>query len=195
MDYTNGVSVRPIWRAMPTMRHLPGAVIQAALEESCQRDPVTARRLTLLNLLLRESHQRQASLISRTEARLGRGCFGQAAALAFRRDMQAVKLILAAGGQTLRYGRKAESAGYYIEGRPELAPEITRAIHGAAQELDPHQIAVFAHLAPGQRLRLAVRLTADLLAIAVHRLQQERPELTRLAAQREVLHRAYQLPG
>jgi hypothetical protein len=170
-------------------------VIQSALDESFQRDPVTARRLTLLSLLWRESHQTQASLIPRTEARLGRGCFGQAAALAFRRDMQAVKLILAAGGQSLRYSRKAGRAGYHIEGRPELAPEVTRAIHGAAEELDPRQIAVFARLAPGQRLRLAVGLTDDLMTIAVRRLQQLRPELTRLQAQQEVLYRAYQLPG
>jgi len=177
------------------MRHLPGAVIQSALDESFQRDPVTARRLTLLTLLWRESHQTQASLISRTEARLGRGCFGQAAALAFRRDMQAVRAILAAGGQFLFYSRKAGRGGYYIDGRPELAPEVTRAIHGAAEELDPRQIATFARLSPGQRLRLAMRLTEDLTATAVRRLQRERPELNRLEAQQEVLHRAYQLPG
>jgi hypothetical protein len=189
------MSVKPVWRVVPTIRRLSEAVIRGALDEASQRDPVTARRLTLLILLSRENYQRQASLISRTEARLGRGCFGKAAALAFRRDMQAVKLILAASGQSLRYSRNTQSGGYYIEGLPELAPEVTRAIHGAAQELDPHQIAVFARLAPAQRLRLAARLTADLLAIAVGRLQQEQPELTRLEAQREVLYRAYQLPS
>lgn len=182
-------------RAFIALRHLPEAVIQSALDESFRRDPVTARRLTLLNLVWRESHQTQASLITRTEARLGRGCFGKGAALAFRRDMQAVKLILAAGGQSLRYSRKAGSAGYYIQGRSELAPEVTRAIHGAAEELDPHQIAVFARLAPGQRLRLAMRLTEDLTTIAVRRLLQERPELNRLEAQREVLRRTYRLPA
>lgn len=181
--------------ALPALRHLPEAVIHGALHEAGRRDPVTARRLTLLTLLVRESHQLQAGLIARTEARLGRGCFGRAAALAFRRDMQAVKQILTAGGESLRYSRKAASAGYYIAGRPALALEVTRAIHGAAQELDPRQIAVFARLAPAQRLHLAAGLTADVLAIAVRRLQQERPALTRLEAQREVLHRAYHLPG
>lgn len=189
------MSVKPVWRAAPTIRGLSEAVIRGALEEACQREPVTARRLTLLTLLSRENYQRQASLISRTEARLGRGCFGRAASLAFRRDMQAVKLILAASGQALCYSRRTESGGYYIEGSPELAPEVTRAIQGAAQELDPRQIAMFARLAPSQRLRLAARLTDDLLALAVRRLQQERPTLPRLEAQREVLHRAYQLPG
>jgi len=174
-----------------TLRHLPEAVIQSALDESFQRDPVTARRLTRLTLLWGENYQMQASLISRTEARLGQGCFGKASALAFRRDMQAVKLILAAGGQSLRYSRKAESPGYYIEGRPELAPEVMRPIHGAAQELDPRQIGVFARLAPSQRLRLAARLTDDLMTMAVRQLQQQRPELTRLQAQQEVLQRAY----
>jgi hypothetical protein len=186
---------RPVWPAASTFRHLPEAVIQNALSESVRRDPVTARRLTLLGLLSRENHQTQASLILRTEARLGQGCFGKAATLAFRRDMQAVKMILAVSGLSLRYSRKAESPGYHIEGRPELAPEVTRAIHGAALEIDPHQIAVFGRLAPPQRLRLAARLTEDVLAIAVRRLQQVRPELTRLEAQREVLHRAYQIPG
>ncbi len=189
------MSVRPAGRAFIAVHHLPEAVIQSALDESFQRDPVTARRLTLLSLLWRESHQTQASLIPRTEARLGRSCFGKGAALVFRRDMQTVKTILAAGGQSLRYSRKVESVGYYVEGRPELAPEVTRAIHGAAEELDPRQIAVFARLAPSQRLRLATRLTDNLMTMAVRRLQRERPELTRLQAQQEVLHRAYQLPG
>jgi hypothetical protein len=189
------MSLRAAGRAVPTFRHLPEAVIQSALEESFQRDPVTARRLTLLTLLSRESHQTQASLIYRTEARLGRGSFGKAAGLVFRRDMQAVRAILAAGGQSLRYSRKVGHTGYYIEGRPGLAPEVRRAIHGAADEIDPHQIAVFARLTPGQRLRLAARLTEDLLAIAVRQLQHEQPELPGLEAQREVLYRAYQLPG
>ena len=181
--------------ALPAMRHLPEAVIRSALAEACQRDFITARRLTLLNLLWRESYQIQAGLITRTEARLGRGCFGQGAALAFRRDMQAVKRILAAGGHRLRYSRRPARAGYYIEGHSELAPEVTRAIHGAAAELDPRQITGFAQLTAGQRLGLATRLTADLLTMAVRQRQRERPELTSSAAQQEVLHRAYQLPG
>src|SRR5258708_29235777 len=178
------MSVRPSGRTFVALHHLPEAIIQSALDEAFQRDRVTARRLTLLNLIWRESHQMQATLIGRTEARLGRGCFGKASALAFRRDMQAIKLILAASGKSLRYSRKAEGAGYYIQGRPELAPEVTRAIHGAAEELDPRQIAAFARLAPGQRLRLAMRLTEDLTATAVRQLLRERPDLNRLEARR-----------
>ena len=64
------MSVKPVWRAVPTIRQLSEAVIRCALDKSYQRDPVTARRLTLLTLLSRENYQRQASLISLTEARL-----------------------------------------------------------------------------------------------------------------------------
>jgi len=175
--------------------HLPDRLIRGALDEIAERDAITARRLTLLALIWRENYQTQASLIKLTEARLGRRCFGRARALTFRRDMQAVKAILTRDGHILRYSRQLKDGGYYIEGRPILADETLKAIRGAADEVDPHQIAIFTRMTPAQRLRLAARLTDDLLAIATRRLQRERPELTRLEAQREVLHRSYQLSG
>jgi hypothetical protein len=175
--------------------HLSDDLVRGVLDETAAHDPVIARRLTLLALIWQETYQTQASLVARTESRLGRGCFGQNKSLAFRRDMQTIKAILAREGFSLRYSRQRKDGGYYIVGRPILDHETLKAIRGAADEVDPHQIAIFSRMTPAQRLRLAARLTNDLLAIATRQYQKEHPGLSQLDAQREVLHRTYQLPN
>lgn len=175
--------------------NLPEPVWLALAHEATGRDLVTARRTLSLTLLWQENYQAQPVLIARLRYRLGLGCFGANPELTFRRDMQAVKGILAAAGFGLKYSRRAEKAGYYIPGRPDLAPETLQAIRGAVQEVDPRQIEIWRQMTPAQRVRLAMRLSEDMLAMAVHRLRHERPDLDRLAARREVLHRHYQLNG
>ena len=174
---------------------LPPGLWRAALAEAATRDMVTARRLVLLALLWQEGYQTQASLLARAERRLGRECFGRSRALTFRRDMQAVKAILAAQGHTLRYSRQSARPGYLIAGRPDLTAEVRRAIRGAVEDVDPRQIEAFDRMTPGRRVQVAVRLSDDLLRTAAGQLMREQPGLGRPAARREVLHRYYQAGG
>jgi hypothetical protein len=109
--------------------------------------------------------------------------------------MQAVKVTLATSGYRLQYSRQPDRGGYYIVGRPDLAPEIIQAIRGAVQEVDLRQIEAWRQLTVGQRVSLATRLSNELLSMAINRLRQERPTLDRRAAQREVLQRYYELNG
>jgi hypothetical protein len=146
-----------------------------------------------LTLIWQENYQDQATLVTRVRYQLGLDCFGANSALTFRRDMQAVKAILADGGFELKYSRRPERRGYYIPGRPDLAPEIATAIQHAIEEVDTRQIEIWRHMTVAQRVRMATGMSDSLRSIAVHRLRQAHPALDRLSAQREVLQRYYRL--
>jgi hypothetical protein len=171
--------------------NLPPDVWQALSLEAAGRDLVTARRTLLLALLWQQNYQIQSALIARIRYRLGLGSFGTNSALTFRRDMQAVKASLAAAGFELKFSRRAERPGYYIAGRPDLAPETVAAIRHALQEVDPRQVNIWRRLTAAQRVTLVTRSSNSVRTIAVQRLQQARPELDHSAARREVLRRYY----
>ncbi len=179
-----------------TLRQLPESLLAAALGKLAEQDPVLQRRVTLMALLWEPGQQTQAGLVARAKARLGQGCFGRQPGLAFRRDMQFVKAALARSGYGLKYSRRAQHPGYVLQGQTaEPGPHaaaIARDIVGAARELDPAQIAIWARLTPAARMRLANTLTRDVLSLAVTAQRQTRPEQSKAEAQQEVLHRYYQ---
>jgi hypothetical protein len=164
------------------------------LEDAIQRDSVTARRSTLLGLVWQESFLSGTGLISRTEAVIGRGCFGTAAAATFRRDIRALKVLLKRAGFSLRFSRQTGRGGYYVVGRPELAPELAKMIQAGMQDVDPKQIALAAWLTPADRVQQAGQLSDGLRRMAVQRLINERPGLGLKEAYREVSRR-YDLLG
>jgi hypothetical protein len=163
------------------------------LTDAISRDLVTARRSTLLKLVWQESYLSGAGLISRTEAVVGRGCFGAAAAATFRRDIRALKALLSRAGFKLRFSRQAGRGGYYVVGRPELAPELAEMIRAGMQDVDAKQVALAARLTPADRVQQAARLSDGLRRMAVRRLLGERPGLDLKEAYREVSHRYDQL--
>ncbi len=149
----------------------------------------------LLSLVWRESFLSKAGLMARTEALLGRGCFGKAAEATFRRDMHALKAILDSCGFGLKFSRRSGRGGYYIPGRPELAPELAEAIRAAISDVDPFQIEMATQLTPADRVQQAGRLSDGLRRMALRRLMAEQPGLTLRKAHQEVMHRYYQLGG
>lgn len=169
------------------------SVLTAALKEAMQHDRALARRMTLVALLWEESGLDGAGLLARVEGRLGKGCFGRQPELAFRRDMQVTKTILAQAGFHLTYSRRPKQAGYFVEGRPALPPEVARVIAGAAAEIDPRQIQQLAQLTTKARLNLANTLSAEVLALALRAEHRLHPELAPEAARQEVLDRYYRL--
>jgi hypothetical protein len=185
--------MRPFIQAVPYQ--LPVDLRLGLLQEAQARDLVTARRAALLALIWHESFLPAAGLMARIEAIVGRGCFGKAATATLKRDLRAVRAILAAQGLALRFSRRPGRRGYYIPGRPELAPELIAAIRAGMSDLDPHQIELARLLTPAQRVQQAGRLSDQLRAMAVRRLMAERPGLTPGEAQREVLRRYERLGG
>ena len=174
---------------------LPVELGLALLKEAAARDPVTARRMALLSILWQEGFLTAIGLMARAEALVGRGCFGQASVATFRRDMRALKYVLAEAGHTLRFSRRVGQGGYYVAGRPALAPELAASIHASVADVDAHQIELAGQLTPADRVRQAGLLSDGLRNMAVRRLLAERPSLTPQAAQWEVLHRYHQLGG
>ena len=172
---------------------VPAEVRLALLRDDLTRDIVTARRAVLLSLVWQESFLSKAGLMARTQALLGRGCFGKAAEATFRRDMRALKAGLASCGFGLKFSRRSGRGGYYIPGRPELAPELAEAIRAAMSDVDPLQIEMASQLTPADRVQQAGRLSDGLRRMALRRLMAEQPGLTLRKAQQEVMHRYYQL--
>jgi hypothetical protein len=176
-------------------KSLPVDLRLSLLEEDLARDLVTARRSALLALVWQESFLSSAGLMLRTEAAVGAGCFGKAATATFRRDMRALKAVLATRDYRLMFSRRTGRAGYYISGRPELSPELAETLRNAASDVDPKQIMLAGRLSPAERVQQAGLLSDGARRLAVRRLMAERPDLSLPQAQQEVLHRYYDLSG
>ena len=133
---------------------------QALLEEAAQRDLVTARRKLLMEFLSRERYLTRRGLISRVEALLGKGCFGDSSwEDVFYRDMRAVKSSFQAAGFELAYSRSKGRSGYYLKGEEALGKVVARQIEGAVAEVDPEQMAVTRNLTPAQRAQQGLSIT------------------------------------
>src|SRR5574337_899436 len=182
------------WKTI-SQNSIPAELRLALLNDDITRDIVTARRAVLLSLVWQESFLSKAGLMARTEALLGRGCFGKAAEATFRRDMRALKAVLDSCGFGLKFSRRSGRGGYYIPGRPELAPELAESIRAAISDVDPLQIEMASRLTPADRVQQAGRLSDGLRQMALRRLMAEQPGLTLRQAQQEVMHRYYQLGG
>lgn len=124
------------------------------LQDAASRDRTTARRQVLLEILWQERYLTRGQLIRRGEARLGRGCFGEAAWKdTFSRDMRVVRAALSRSGYTLRYSRTKVQGGYYLAGEKALHPDTCQEIAGAVAEVDAGQIDAFRRLSFAQRFR------------------------------------------
>ena len=167
---------------------LPVELRLALLDDAAARDIVTARRSILLRIIWQESFLSGAGLVYRTEAVVGRGSFGASAMATFRRDIRALKGLLKQAGFTLRFSRTAGRSGYYVVGRPDLAPELVTLIEAGMQDVDLKQIEMAANLSPGDRVWQAAQLSDGLFRMAVHRLQQERPDMGAREAYWKVRH-------
>ena len=105
LQYPFAPFILPVVSEFPhiTQPLLPVELRLGLLQDAQARDPVTARRAALLELLWNESYLSAAGLISRTEWVVGRGCFGKAPAATLKRDLRALKVVLAANGWQLRF--------------------------------------------------------------------------------------------
>ena len=172
---------------------VPPTIWFALLKEDIERDLATARRTVLLSIIWRESYLTCEGLTFGAEAVLGKGCFGKSVADTFCRDIRVLRNLLLVSGHKLKFSRRGEQTGYYIEGRPLLAPELAEPIRASIAEVDLRQIAISRRLSPAHCVQKAGRLSDDLHRMAVRRLRSERPELSHAEAHREVLKRNYAL--
>lgn len=162
------------------------------LHDAMQRHLTTARRVTLLEILLNERYLMRAQLIVRVELRLGKNCFGVSAwEDTFYRDLRFVKQAFEAASYRLLYSRNKQQSGYYLEGQPALSPEIKQVLMGSAAEVDQRQIDIYLKLSFAQRFHQGCSISDTARKVVAYRIRQENPKLSLLEANRIALQRAY----
>ena len=165
----------------------------ALLQDAMQRDLTTARRVTLLEIIWHERYLTRPQLITRVGLKLGRACFGTSAwEDTFYRDLQVVKQALHAAGYTLRYSRRKDQPGYYLQGQPALSARLAQTLRSSVAEVDPRQIQIYRQLSPADRFHQGSVLSDTARNVVAFRIRQEQPHLTDAEAQRLALQRSYQ---
>ena len=150
--------------------------MEVLVQDAIVRDPATARRAALLNILTNERYLTRQQLITRVERVLGTGCFGVSAwEDIFYRDMRVVKRALLAAGNRLYYSRSRQQPGYYLDGQPAVSAELADLVHHSIEEADPAQLQIFQRLTPAQRFYLGCSVTdAARNAVAYRALERGR---------------------
>lgn len=170
----------------------PVSANQVILQDAIQRDPITARRAALLNILFHERYLTRIQLISRVEQRLGKGIFGQCAwEDNFYRDMRLVKRAFRAAEQQLAYSRQARLTGYYLVGQPAISAELANILHHSLADTDPRQNAIFQKLAPAERFRQGCAISNTARKTVAYVIRQANPGIDPAEANRQALARAY----
>ena len=142
------------------MKEIPKKATHIILEDAAERDTVTARRKRLLEILWGERYLTRTGLISRVEATLGKGCFGESAwEDTFYRDMRVVKRAFQSAGYKLAYSRSRNKSGYYLREQAPVNPALKRVILGAVNEIDTQQVKITRQLQPGERVQQGVSIS------------------------------------
>lgn len=171
---------------------LPTVMKDAILQDAMERDIMTARRVSLLEILWNERYLTRAQLIARVELRLGKNCFGISAwEDTFYRDMRFVKQAFEAAGYQLLYSRKKKEPGYYLEGQPALSSEIQQVLKGSAAEVDQRQIDIYRKLSFVERFHQGCSISDTARKVVAYRIRQDNPKLSVREANRIALQRAY----
>ena len=162
------------------------------LQDAVQRDLTTARRAALLEILWNERYLTRVQLIARVELRLGRGCFGSSAWQdTFYRDMCIVKQAFEAAGYRLRYSRKKEQPGYYLDGQPALSTGFKQILQNSMTEVDQRQLDIYHKLSYAERFHQGCSISDTARKVVAYRIRQDNPKLSLMQANRIALQRAY----
>jgi len=174
------------------MRNLsiPPKAQEVLLLDAAQRDPATARRTTLLHILLHERYLTREQLITRVEGVLQRNCFGKAAWQdTFYRDVRIVKQALRSEGYELLYSRHPRHPGYYLGGQPALSGEIVEILRLSAAEVDLIQLRIIGRMSPASRFRLGCSVSDTARKAVAYRIRQRNPDLSPAEANLQTVQR------
>jgi hypothetical protein len=155
------------------------------LEDAVNRDRTTARRVALVEILLKERYLTREQLITRVEGRLEKGCFGDCAwEDTFFRDMQVVKQALRAAGYQPAYSRSSGKSGYYLRDQAVISSDLERLLDSCVLEVNPSQIEIFKKLTFAQRFQQGCSISNLARDVVAHRIRQRNPHLITAEAQR-----------
>ena len=162
--------------------------VNILLEDAIKRDRTTARRVSLVGILLQERYLTRGQLMARVEGKLGKGCFGNAAwEDTFFRDIQVVKQALSAAGYQPAYSRSPQRPGYYLRNQAKISSNLSSALDGCVSEVDASQIAIFKKLTFQQRFQQGCSVSNLAHSVVAHRIRQRNPRLSTAEAHRLAL--------
>ncbi len=141
------------------LKKIPDKAQSVLFRDVLKRDTVTARRVHLLQILLREKYLSRESLIRKVEYLMGYYSFGKNSwEDIFYRDMRVVKKALKEAGFEVNYSRTKDKLGYYLTGNPLLGDDVKKEISGAIAELDNSQIEIYKKMPPAQKFFQAISI-------------------------------------
>ena len=159
---------------------------ETLLQDAAARDRTTARRLALLQTLTHERFLTREQLISRVEARLGRGCFGDSAwEDTFFRDMKVVKGAFESASCRLAYSRHPKQPGYYLRGLPAVSNTLSSILMGCVAEVDTAQMAILRNLPKQVRFQQGCSISNLARQVVANRIHQRNPHLSLAEAYRQ----------
>ena len=171
---------------------LPHELERILLNDAISRDLTTARRALLIKFLWHERYLKREHLIEKVANYLGKHCFGRSAWQdTFYRDMRFVKHAFQRIGYQLRYSRRIQQPGYYIQDQPALSSEMITIIHHSKSELDSTQLHIFQRLSPSDRFRLGCSTSDLAVKVVAARICQRHPHLNGLEASRQAIQDYY----
>ena len=159
--------------------------VKILLEDAVERDRATARRVALVDILLKERYLTREQLITRIDGKLGKGCFGDSAwEDTFFRDIRVVKRALRAAGYQLAYSRNSSRPGYYLRDQAAISSDLEIILDGCVAEVDPSQIEIFKNLTIEQRFQQGCSISNLARNVVAHRIRQKNPKINVIEAQR-----------
>lgn len=166
------------------------AAFETLLHDAATRDRPTARRLALLQILTHERYLTRAQLITRIEAKLGRGCFGDAAwEDNFFRDMKVVKQAFQSASCSLAYSRNPQQPGYYLRGLPAVSSQLSSILVGCVADVDPAQIAIFRKSSRQVKFQQGCSISNLTRQVVANRIRQRNPKISLAEAYRRTASR------
>lgn len=167
---------------------LPAASYKILLQDACQRDRVTARRVYLMRILWQERYLTRLQLVVRVESWLGKDCFGHKAVHdTFYRDLKVVKQAFQESGYELKYSRSTLRPGYFLKDQPAVSETLKRAIQGSSAEVNRQQIAILRQFSAAKRFALGASISDTARQAVAYRIRQRHPELSIVEANRLAL--------
>jgi hypothetical protein len=168
--------------------------LEILLKDAMTRDRTTARRISLLKILLKERYMTREQLIIRVEGMLGKGCFGESVWIdTFYRDMRVVKSALVAAGNQLAYSRSQHQPGYYLRNQPATSSDLSSTLESSINEVNSAQISVLKQMTIQQRFQQGLSVSNLACKVVANRYRQNNPKVSFPEAHRQVIQKAYDL--
>lgn len=168
------------------------SIQERLLKDAIVRDRTTARRYHILNILWNERYLTRENLVIRVERILGKNCFGDSAWQdVFYRDMRIVREAFKAAGYQLKYSRRKNQRGYYLEGEPVISENLSAIIRNSIAEVDQNQIGISRQLSAAERFQQGISISNAALNAVAYRIQHRNPKIGIREAKEEALSGNY----